>query len=185
MTHNFTLLLLIHIQDPLAVPVGPCVCFLLPEVEERKKRYLLGGRSWERKLGGKEMGRNAWAGWLCHVLLLPPLCSLLCLAQPSCIQNRTAHSEREGIAPGYKNIQERSILRNSSKQSWPAAELFLPSSETPTPGHGRRQDCVLMQSDNSYGPRRVSKWLESYLHNLLSWLCLLKLLPAKAGLEHV
>lgn len=44
-TQNFTLLLLIRIQDPLAVPVGPCVCFLLPEVEERKKRYLLCGRS--------------------------------------------------------------------------------------------------------------------------------------------
>lgn len=40
-THNFTLLLLKHIQDPLAVPVGPCGCFLLPEVEEIKKCYLL------------------------------------------------------------------------------------------------------------------------------------------------
>lgn len=44
-THNFTLLLLKRIQDPLADPVGPCDCFLLPEVEERKKCYLLCGRS--------------------------------------------------------------------------------------------------------------------------------------------
>lgn len=44
-THNFTLLLLKHIQDPLAAPVGPCGCFLLPEEEERKKCYLVRGRS--------------------------------------------------------------------------------------------------------------------------------------------
>lgn len=44
-THNFTLLLLKRIQDPLAVPVGPCGCFLLPEEEERKKSYLVCGRN--------------------------------------------------------------------------------------------------------------------------------------------
>lgn len=44
-THNFTLLLLKRFQDPLAVPVGPCGCFLPPEEEERKKYYLVCGRS--------------------------------------------------------------------------------------------------------------------------------------------
>lgn len=56
-THNFTLLLLKHIQDPLAAPVGPCGCFLLPEEEERKKCYLVCGRS-QGEAGGKTHGQK-------------------------------------------------------------------------------------------------------------------------------
>lgn len=82
----------------------------------------------------------------------------------------------------YKRAECSKILIVQSK-----ADLLPspPSPATPTLDHGRRQDCGLMQSDTFYNPWRGSRVLESYLHNLLSWLCLLKLLPAKAGLEHV
>lgn len=107
-------------------------------------------------------------------------------AKPHSKQYGTFRGEKHycwAIKP-YKRAECSKILIVQSKADL-LPSSFSPSPEIPTLDHGRRQDCGLMQSDTFYSPRRGSRGLEYYLHNLLSWLCLLQLLPAEAGLEHV
>lgn len=106
-------------------------------------------------------------------------------AKPHSKQYGTFRGERYyswAIKP-YKRAECSEILIVQSKADL-LLSSFSPSLETPTLDHGRKQNSGLTQLDTFYSSRRVSKGLESYLHNLLSWLCLLKLLQAKAGLEH-
>lgn len=72
------------------------VFYFLKQKRERGIIFCVAGP--ERKLEARNMGRCAREGRLRHVLLLPTLCNLLCLAEPSRIQNRRARSERKGIA---------------------------------------------------------------------------------------
>lgn len=109
-TRNFTLLLLKRIQDLLAVPVGLCGCFLLPEAEKRNKCYLLCGTNWERKLEGKSNGQSCSG----RMTALDPAAgpfSAVCFALQSQrrIQNMTACSESKAIAPRLYKHRELNV----------------------------------------------------------------------------